>query len=208
MKTIQLSFIVAVFIIVTVVGLSTARTVEAAAAPVNQGVPSLQNAVNTLQDTVNSLRRVVDGIKANLDGLVITLGPVCSPPDLVPKPLPGLTGPTSFCQLVSGHLKVVVYNQGGVDAGTSTTRVVFNNVSDATMPTVVDISTPPVVGFGGSQEVLTAVDVNNINCFDDTFVCKFKIFVDFDPSNPSGAVVESDETNNSANGECSGVILF
>lgn len=159
-----------------------------------QIVTRLKNLADVVGNLVNTIS---DGFNA------------CTPPDLVPLPIPGLTGPRSFCRLdVSTNLHVVVTNQGGVNAGDSMTRVVFNNVSGVGDPTTpVDIPTDPVAGFGGSRDVAAPIPST---CFDDNRVCKFKISVDFptDPSKPTGAVFESSETNNTVDGECGGDFIF
>ena len=202
MKTIQLSFIVAVSIIVTVVGLSTARTVEAAAAPVNQGVPSLQNAVNTLQDTVNSLRIVVDGIrgdlalvKRELSGLELA----CTTPDLVPLPV----GSAGFSRCDDkGNLHVTVQNQGGGNAAASVTQVFFRVAGSTQCGTdcaQVDAATSPLAAFSGID---LAIKIPN-GRFDINNICKFKISVDGN----NDVKNESNEANNNAAGECSGTIL-
>lgn len=200
MKTIRIS-IIAMFIIVAIAGLLTAKHVEAAAAPQNQGLPSLENAVNGLQTTLNNLSRVIDGIRAELTAIKGDLSGLelaCTTPDLVPLPV----GSAGFSRCDGkGNLLVRVHNQGGGGALASVTRVFFRVAGSITCGgdcAQVDVDTPALPAFSGANLV---VEIPS-GCFDFGLICKFKIDVD-----GTNVVTESVESNNNAAGECGGTIL-
>jgi len=106
-------------------------------------------------------------------------------PDLIPVPDPR----RGFCVRDSlGRLLVTVKNQGSGDAPPSTTTVHF-----ATGATV-SVSTPPIPAGGSVTVGPVAIPPD---CFRPN--CDFRIVVD-----ATGGVVESDETNNVAVGQCPG----
>jgi hypothetical protein len=201
MNTVQLRFIVSIFIIVAIAGLLTARTVEAAAAPDNQGVPGLQNAVKDLQNTVISLRTLVEGIRTDLAGIKGDLSGLelaCTTSDLVPIPV-GAAG-FSRCD-GAGNLNVRVHNQGGGDALESVTQVFFRvptNGACGAGCAQVDVPTAALPAFSGTNLVVAIPT----GCFDVDAICKFKIAVD-----GTNVLAESGESNNNAAGECGGTIL-
>ena len=201
MNTVQLRFIISMFIFVAVVGILTVRKSEAAAAPDNQGVPGLQSAVKDLQNTVISLRILVEGIRADLVAIKGDLGGLelaCTTSDLVPIPV-GAAG-FSRCD-GAGNLTVRVHNQGGGDALASVTQVFFRVPTDGACGAgcaQVDVPTPALPAFSGTNLVVPIPT----GCFDIDVICKFKIDVD-----GTNAVTESVESNNNAAGECGGTIL-
>jgi hypothetical protein len=110
-------------------------------------------------------------------------------PDLVPLPAPATIPPEGFCQRNDqGQLLLNVYNQGGVEAVASKTRVIFGTASPA------DFDTPSVAAGTGTQLIITIPEA----CFDTTTQqCRFTVGVD-----ATAAVAESNETNNNAAGLC------
>jgi hypothetical protein len=110
--------------------------------------------------------------------------PLPQVPDLIP--VPDMSG--SFCRLDAGNLIVTVRNQGLGPASPSFTAVRFP---------------PGGLGVGQSTPALAPgaqVDVGIVpplSCFDPG--CSFQISVD-----ETNAVIESDETNNTANDLCPG----
>jgi hypothetical protein len=170
--------------------------------------------METLQDTtlpnqqtvLESIARIqTDAVaeQALLIDQISGLELACSTPDLVPVALPG----GGFCRLTSDGttLQVPVYNQGGGAAGESLTSVWFRVPPEyAQYGDVfqVDMPTPALGGFTGSGLLNFLIPQG---CFGVEGVCKFKIGVDAG----LGAlhVLEADETNNDAAGECSATIL-
>jgi hypothetical protein len=107
------------------------------------------------------------------------------PPDLIP--VPDEMG--SFCRRdeTGLNLIVTVRNQGGSDAGASTTEVDFFQYGKISLPT-------GSLGVGTSTDLLFPIP---LGCFDPN--CEFRITVDV-----LNAVAESNEGNNSASGICIG----
>ncbi len=107
----------------------------------------------------------------------------CSP-DLVPVN-PG--GVVNWCDLDSGDLVVHIKNQGGVDAGTSSTAVDFGT------PGITTVSTPAIAA---GQTVDVTVPIPG-GCY--TPDCSFTIEVD-----SLDDITEVLETNNTQSGSCLG----
>jgi hypothetical protein len=131
----------------------------------------------------------IDRLSARLDDLAKQVG-AALPADLVPLPLtPGSTDPYSFCDLTPDFTTLLVHvsNQGTVGSPASTTHVDFANNPGVDMPT-------PPLAPGGSAVVQFAVPAS---CYDASHNCHFTIVVD-----STNAVIESNETNNSAAGIC------
>ena len=104
-----------------------------------------------------------------------------------------LSGPPSFCKLVKegpdkGKLVVTVKNQGTAAAPASTTTVEFSPGGSFQLPT-------PAIPAGGSVD-LTPLKIPGV-CFNPD--CDFKITLD-----SNGQVNESNEGNNTADGNCLG----
>ena|SRR5688572_10044667 len=109
-------------------------------------------------------------------------------PDLVPLPTPGSTGPQGFCRRNDqGQLLVKIWNQGGVDAPATMTRVQFGTA----LPT--DFNTPPIPAGSATELVITIPNA----CFDANNNCSFTLGVD-----ATALAAESNETNNNAAGLC------
>lgn len=108
-------------------------------------------------------------------------------PDLVPYSPLG-AAPAAFCRIEQGGqwLRVTIKNQGNSDTDSSKAMVTFGNTS-------IELDTPSIPS-GGSVDLLFRVPAS---CFNPD--CFFKINVDSDSQ-----VNESDEGNNSANGQCLG----
>ena len=104
-------------------------------------------------------------------------------PDLIPVPDANL----GFCRRRDLKLTVTVKNQGSADAGPSVTRVDFASGGTASQPT-------PPLAAGGSTDLVFDIPAN---CFNPD--CHFRITVD-----SNGQVDESNETNNTASGDCRG----
>jgi hypothetical protein len=179
---------------------------------------SLLNQVDTIQNTTfpNQARLLNEVISTQglvleqMDGLQLA----CTTPDLLPKPLPG----GEFCrtQIVGEgtpqqkfQLLVRVHNQGGGNAGASTTSVFFRvpdnfQFSDPYYPCAasgcagVDLPTDSLAGFTGTT---LAFDIPGA-CYGIDNICQFKIAAD-----SVSIVPESDEANNNNAGVCFGVIL-
>ena len=104
-------------------------------------------------------------------------------PDLVPRPDEN----GSFCRREDGVLIVTVCNVGDAPAGPSTTRVDFPGHGSVDVPT-------PALAAGDCVDIKADIPRG---CFDPD--CEFRITV-----NATGAVTESDDTNNTATGRCLG----
>jgi CARDB protein len=165
--------------------------------------PHLQDlqlsAILQAQQTILSKLAQIGGV---LDDLVATMEEpnVCSAPDYVPLPRPGLVGPTAFCRL-SGDLtklQVLVYNQGAVDplAKSTETRVTFT-----TGATSVQLPNPSAVNTltlaSGSSRLLEFPIPAACTSTTAGAYCDFTIAVD-----AGNAVGESSETNNTVAGTC------
>ncbi len=142
-------------------------------------------------DLNNKVETVLSGMKFLLEQ---TDGG--SEPDLVPLPLANDAGEAAFCRLSSDgkKLQVLVHNQGGSPAVASATRVEFQSGSTTS------IATLPTSALSGSSPT-TLVEFNRpVGCtgVGGTGSCDFQISVDI-----NGAVVESNEENNSVVGRCS-----
>jgi hypothetical protein len=152
---------------------------------------------------IPAVLRLLDDIRVKLDGLLVQGEEnICAAPDLVPLPLPG----GGFCRIdAQGKLHVVVHNQGGAAAGPSQTLVVFRTASGEQD---LFVDTDPLAGFTGTD---LAIDIPD-GCFggffgaDDNNVCKFQILVDAKIGSAVGAVLESNELNNTAAGACQGLL--
>ena len=164
----------------------------------------LDSKLNNLSSQLTSLATG----QSNLTSLVGNVQALCSLSDLVPLARPLLTGaqnlirePGDVCQRdTEGRLVFRVHNQGAVDAPDSVTRVVFGcpNAGCAG-PTQVDLDTPALTGFSGTELVVPIPD----SCFSSTTLkCDFKIGVD-----AGEAVTEANETNNTTAGTCGPSIL-
>ena len=155
--------------------------------------------------------KFLSSISTQLNNVTSQLGNVealCSLSDLVPLARPLITEaqnivrePGDVCQRDSqGRLVFRVHNQGNVEAPASITRVFFGcpNASCAG-PTQVDLDTPALAGFSGTELAVTIPD----NCFSTTTLkCDFKIGVD-----AGEAVTEANEANNTTAGVCGPSIL-
>jgi hypothetical protein len=111
-------------------------------------------------------------------------------PDLVALPPPASTPtPEGFCRRNDqGQLLLKIYNQGGAAAVASKTRIVFGSA------TPVDFDTPAIAAGTGADLVINIPT----SCFDaNTLRGSFLIGVD-----ATNGVVEANETNNNALGEC------
>jgi hypothetical protein len=109
-------------------------------------------------------------------------------PDLVPLPQPASVPPEGFCRRnEQGQLVVRIYNQGGVDAPATKTRVQFGSGA----PT--DLDTPPIAAGKGTDLV---INIPN-GCYDVNNKCAFGIGAD-----AAAASAESNEANNNAAGVC------
>ena len=110
------------------------------------------------------------------------------PADLVPVLLPASSAPYGYCKRNNqGQLLIDVYNQGGVDAAASTTRIIFDNTS------ALDLATPAIAAGTRAQLVVSIPNA----CFGANNECRFTMGVD-----ALGVVAESSETNNNATGAC------
>ncbi len=123
----------------------------------------------------------------------------CQPPgpagsaDLVPSGRSDISAPLSFCKLVTegpdkGKLMVTVKNQGTTAAPASATLLEFSpggplQVSTPAIPAGASVDLGPLSAPGG--------------CYNPD--CEFKITVD-----SNNQINESNEGNNSANGQCIG----
>lgn len=170
--------------------------------------------MDTIQNTtLPNQARLLNDIVGDLNGLVKEVGgleKVCTTPDLLP--IPNSQG--DFCQLdTQGNLLVRVYNQGGGNAGASTTSLFFHvpdgSVFDPPPPYFscgasggclgVHLPTDPLVGFGGQNFTVPIP----LGCYGTGIdgKCEFKIAVD-----DNNMVLESNEANNNAGGGCFGQI--
>jgi hypothetical protein len=111
------------------------------------------------------------------------VGPTGGQPDLIPLKDPQ----AGFCKIKDGKLIVTVKNQGTGAAGASTTRVDFPNAVSTSLPT-------PSINAGNQVDVAFPIPAG---CFQPD--CSFRITVD-----SASQVGESDETNNTASGNCIG----
>jgi hypothetical protein len=125
----------------------------------------------------------------------------CTLADLLPIPV----GAPGFSRCVSDPaggqpttLKVLVENQGGGNADASVTQVFFRTDA-AGHATEVDVPTPPLAGFGGGIDLSVPIPASCFNTGD--FTCLFKIAV-----NGTFVVTESNYGNNTAAGQCVGLI--
>jgi hypothetical protein len=125
-----------------------------------------------------------------------SLGPAIQP-DLVPIE----DGYMYFCHRDEQGLYVTVQNQDFGTAPASTTRVEFKWTGGPTDHQIVDLPAPSISGKSPSNPAGGKVTVGPFpipgSCFDPD--CGFTITVDV-----NGDVIESDETNNSADGHCIG----
>lgn len=143
-----------------------------------------------------AILKVLGQISIKLDGLQAKASEflnICTAADLVPVPIPGVTGPPGFCRRDSeGNLLLQVANQGGADAGFFTTVVFFKTGGDHSFFTTslsafssVELSPPFPLQTGP------------FNCFDANGECHFTIVVDID-----NLVAEFNEINNTVDGVC------
>jgi len=190
-----------------------------AASPEPGGIPTvlqklqtLDQKVDTIQSEVSSdtpnaaysLKQVVNGIGIDVTSIKDQAA-VCSAPDLLVLPIPGVAGPRGFCQLSEeGKLQVRAYNQGSAETDTAgtLTRVVFTTSSGSVESPpldTVDPNTSPL-SAGGSQLLEFAIPSD---CTGGAFgSCDFSIGVD-----ALNTLGESDEGNNTVAGSCGAVIL-
>ena len=136
------------------------------------------------------MRRVLIGVLFGVLLLLLLGG--CNPttkPDLVVEPLPDLSGPISFCRVnAAGELVVLVKNQGDGDAAASTVSVEFTPGGAVT-------ASVPAITAGNSAE--SDPLVAPAECYNPD--CEFAITLD-----STGALDESNEDNNTADGSCLG----
>ena len=124
-------------------------------------------------------------------------------PDLVPLPAfppppPNIPGqlPQNFClSTVGGNradaLRIIVRNQGAGDALESVTEIAFENNPP------IQVETPAIAA--GLQAIVEVMIPDG--CFVGEFGCSFDITVD-----ATSVVDESDETNNTASGQCPNIV--
>jgi len=143
--------------------------------------------VGVLHYKVSSVLRDEEGPPGHLtDHKVNILGiKGRQPADLVPR-----STASNFCSLdPQGRLLLAVANIGQGDAPASTTTLLFSTLSGPPLP--VDVPTPPIPK--GFIVNLDPIDIPNV-CPSE---CSFTVTVD-----SLNVVVETDETNNVANGHC------
>ncbi len=174
---------IVILAVISAVGWTVVPKAGAASAGIG-GIPEVLNRLDAL------IRRV--------SGLELA----CTTPDLVPLPLPG----GGFCRIdAQGKLHVQVHNQAGGAAGPSETLVQFRAAS---APGPLFVPTVQLAGFTGTD---LAIDIPD-GCFGNFFgqgdnnVCKFQILVDAKIGSTFGAVAESNELNNTAEGACQGLL--
>lgn len=146
-----------------------------------------------LSYTVASVLRDDDGAKSLFRHNVHILGlDRATPPDLVPVPgFPDVPGPSAYCERGPGENEVVVHvgNRGESAAGASTVRFEMSDDGET-----VSVSAP-VPALEAGEEVALMLVAPRV-CGTD---CLFRIVVDAE-----GAVTESFEGNNTADGHCVG----
>jgi hypothetical protein len=160
---------------------------------------------STLPGAIARVTPLLDSIKADTLGILEGLGGLqtqCSTPDLLPVPDPGFQYPPwGFCRIDSAnHLRVRVQNQGGVDAGASTTQVTYLG---SVVETVV-VPTGPLSAFGGAIDLDAGpIPTTCLPAADSAAAgtCNFTINVDF-----GNVVAEGNEPNNLAVGQCVRII--
>lgn len=133
-----------------------------------------------------------------LGALAIAMISGCAPkPDLVAVKLPDLgTDPIAYCNLDDNNrLIVTVTNQGTDNAPASVTRVTFNSVP--TGDVVVDLTTPALASGASHNHDPIDLAAFPSNCYQAD--CHFVITID-----PTNAVDEANEENNTAKGYCLG----
>ena len=164
---------IVIFAAISAVGCAFVPTAGAASAGIG-GIPEVLN-------RLDQLIRQVSGLEL-----------ACTTPDLVPLPLPGVTGPKGFCRLdAHGNLLVRVANQGGAAAGFFTTVVFFKVGGDHSF------FATSLPAFGQVDLGLPPGNIPISLCFDSNNECHFTIVVDFD-----NLVKEPNEINNTVDGVC------
>jgi hypothetical protein len=151
---------------------------------------TLPNAFHGVHDSIlDSLADLQNAVLEAVGGLETQ----CTTPDVLPLPAPGTTGPYGFCQFNADNTKLLVrvYNQGGVAAAASTTRVSFFG------GVVTDQATPALAAFGGSVNLLYDIPESCYGNIAGDSNCPFTIATDV-----ANVVAEGNEPNNVAAGIC------
>jgi CARDB len=158
--------------------------------------------IKAILESQLTMKQNLAQITATLDELKATIGEpnICSAPDYMVLPRPGVAGPTAYCRLSPDltKLQVLVYNQGAADlSGRQTeTRITFATTSGpVTLPTPDSVNTSTLVS-GGSQLLEFPIPSNCTSAMPGAS-CDFTIGVDV-----TNAVAESNEANNTVSGTC------